>query len=769
MSCACVNLAGKSLCFFRLDHMPTCFDEASTSPYCHIDTQPHHNKTTANLANALDLTVAKPRARPAVMDTTENTGMASPSALTTPTDGTNAAPQDHLTLAGDKSQTLDKAELLRQVEHYFSDENLQTDAHLLGKLQEGNGTVSIAQITGWPRMRKYRPMSAVKEALKDSTIIEVINNKRLRRRDPFDMAKAKVTPRIAEEERKVHQTAVLSANPHLSKAMLKRTGFEHDHVESALTAEERQTELEQYSTELPIYERLETAVLRYTMNRKLHQETMSFFHAFLNYGGFHQRPLGFTGGTSKEEEEGLSKEEKASRKQDNFVSDEAKQSISEGDGKWIVDFEGVTKGFFSTPFSMQFLWHDDLEHDKRVTQAACNVLRNFFNYLIYHNVCAEYADQIIAARDALKLIESEYVKLAQVQMDFPGAFNIACSTLSGGYYSTVGYRGDWMEEEEAAKMKKGYSHCEANAIAKAGISAFGTENHIDAMLKDSTVRVAKAEEDVGLEVTKITLPKETSPPIQGFFDKLKGTIVAPMGKLLCKRIQFEKAAPLDLPPDLPAGPQTFTFLVDQDTLQKCFLGMKLIATVKKTTSGFWFIDHWSECHGTFYTWCWNERAREYKEYTDPFELAKPKYRAGAEHEVRMGEDRMLEDGGHVEELAMGDEPGESVDEQKSQAQKGCSSERANSDDCTIKGDESKVEEKKREGSGESYVVVQSLNGMDSSSHETSEDSGHVGEFTSLVDGSGVSEDYKDECSEDDGGFFSDEENAEYEDERVDLE
>jgi hypothetical protein len=703
------------------------------------------------------------------MDTTENTGMASHSALTTPTDGTDAAPQDHMQLAGDRSQALDKAELLRQVEHYFSDENLQTDAHLLGKLQEGNGTVSIAQVTGWRRMRKFRPLSAVKEALKESTVVEVINNKRLRRRDPFDMAKAKVTPRIDEEERKVHQTAVLNANPHLSKAMLKRTGFEHDHVEPALTAEERQTELEQYSTELPIYERLETAVLRYTMNRKLHQETMSFFHAFLNYGGFHQRPLGFTGGTSKEEEEGLSKEEKASRKQDNYVSDEAKQSISEGDGKWIVDFEGVTKGFFSTPFPMQFLWHDDLEHDKRVTQAACNVLRNFFNYLIYHNVCAEYADQIVAARGALKLIESEYVKLAQVQMNFPGAFNIACSTLSDGYYSTVGYRGGWMEEEEAAKMKKWYSRCEANSIAKAGIAAFGTEKHINAVLDDSTVRVAQAEEDIGLEITKITLPTETSPPIQRFFDKLKGTIVAPMGKLLCKRIQFEKVAPLDLPPGLPAGPQSFTFLVDEDTLQKCFLGMKLIATVKKTTSGFWFIDHWSECYGTFYTWCWNERAREYKEYTDPFELAKPKNRAGAEHEVRVGEDRMLESGGAIEELAIEEQLGESVDEPEPQAQRDCCSERADSNGGTIKGDEGKVEEQKRVGSDESYVVVQSLNGMNNSSHETSEDTGHVGEFSALVDGSVVSEGDMDKCSEDDGGFFSDEEDVECEDEQVDLE
>jgi hypothetical protein len=702
------------------------------------------------------------------MDTTKSAETASHAALTTSTDGTDAAPQDYLILAGDSAQPFDKAELLRQVEHYFSEENLQTDAHLLGKLQEGNGTVSISQITGWRRMRKFRPLSAVKEALKESTVIEVIDNKRLRRRDPFDMATAKVTPRIDEEERKVHQAAVLSANPHLSRGMLKRTGFEHDHVEPALTAEERQTELEQYSTKLPIYERLETAVLRYKMNRKLHQEPLRFFHAFLNYGGFHQRPLGFSGGTSKEDEEGLSKEEKASRKQDNFVSEEAKQSISEGDGKWIVDFEGVTKGFFSTSFPMHFLWHDDLKRDKGVTQAACNVLHNFYSYLLYHNVCAEYSDQIIAARDVLKLIEREYVKLAEVQVNFPGAFNIACSTLTDGHYSTIGYRGDWMEEEEAAHIKKGYNPYEATSIAYAGISAFGTQKHIRAVDKDQTIRVAKAEEDAGLEVSGIQLPADTPPSVQGFFDKLKGTIVAPMGMLLCKRIHFEKAAALDLPADHPAGPQSFTFLLDGDTLRKCFLGMKFIATVKMTSSGFWFIDHWSECHGTFYTWCWNERAREYKEYTDPFELAKPKYRAGAEHAMPMDEDKMLENGGHTEELAIDDEHGESFDEQASQAQKGCDSERAGSNGGTVKGDESKVEEQKRNGSDESYVVVQSSDGVDVPLRETSEESGHVVEFLSPVDGSGVAEDDEAKCSEIEGDFFSDEEDFEDRDERVDL-
>lgn len=548
----------------------------------------------------------------------------------------------------DTAQPFDKAELLRQVEYYFSDENLERDAHLLCKLEEGNGTISISQVTGWSRMRKFRPLGAVKAALRESKVIEIVNNKRIRRIEPFDMTKAKVKPRVDEEERKQHQTAALKANPWLTKGMLKRTGFEHDYIEPNLSSEEQQTELERYSIELPISDRLQEAVMRYKMNRKLHEGTQSLFHAFLNYGGFDERPSGFTGGTSKEDEEGLSKEDKAIRKQINFVSQDVIQSLEEADGKWVVDFEGVTKGFFSTPFPVQFLWHDDLEHDKGVTQAACNVLRNFFNYLLYHNVCAEYTDQIHAAIDALKLIEVEYVKLAEVQLSFPGAFNIACSTLLDGHYSKIGYQGTWMDTEDVKAAKTGFSKYEARAIVNAGIAAFGEPTEINTALDH---HVVNAEEEVGFEVTAIVPSAETSEWVHSFFDKLKGTVVSPLGKLVCKRFHFQKATPLDLRADYEVGLQSFEFLLDDELLQKCFIGMKFIATVHQTNSGFWFIDRWSECHGTFYTWCWNERAREAKDYDDPFKLARPKYKVTEEPSMIVSEDRMLKNHAHAEEQA----------------------------------------------------------------------------------------------------------------------
>jgi hypothetical protein len=445
-----------------------------------------------------------------------------------------------------------------------------------------------------------------------------------------------------EEQWKARQAAALTANPYLSKGMLKPTGFEYDFTEPELPIEERQIELEHYSTENPICERIETAVLRYKMNRKFHQNTLKTFHAFLNFAGFDERPPGFTGGTSKEEAEDLSKEEKARRKQINYMSKEVTQSVEKADGKWVVDFEGVTKGFFSTCFPMGFLFHDDLEHDKKVTNAACNVIRNFFNYLLHHSVCPEYTDQIKAALSTLEPIESEYVKLAEVQSVFPGAFSKACSILCGGYYTKSQYQGNWMDDDVATDPNNGLTAQEAKWVACAGVAAFGTPSQKDDLGLDAELKIVKTEEDVGLEVIAIALPAETSKEAQEFFSKLKGTCVSPMGKLLCKRYQFQHVAPLDLPSDDTSRNDCFEFLVDEESLRKCYPGLKFTATVKETNTGFCFIDYWSECYGSFYTWRWNDKAKDYKEGSNPLKRAKPKNRPTYSDVAPLEENRMLE-------------------------------------------------------------------------------------------------------------------------------
>ncbi|KAL1584036.1 hypothetical protein WHR41_08150 [Cladosporium halotolerans] len=534
--------------------------------------------------------------------------MASPTETSVPESpppATVGAPNQDLTHPA--MAALDKEAILRQVEHYFSDENLQSDAHLLGKLEEGNGTVSISHLLSFPRMHKYKPRSAVREILKESNVVELVeNNKRIRRRTPFDISKARVVPRVNRDEEATRRKAILAANPHLTKSMLKPTGFERDHVEPALSAEEKQTALEEFSPEIPFCDRIETAVLRYKMNRKLHQETARILHTFLEYGGFDQRPPMFTGGASKEELEGLSKEEKARRKQISFVSEQVRESLEAQDGRWTVDFDGVLKGFFSTYFQEKFLLNESTsrQRDKDVTKGACNIFRNFFNYLLHQGVCTEYADQILAARASLDVVESEYPRLADFQQVFPGDFNVACSTLLKGHHYQIQYRGDWMTPEEAATHDPGFTPEEAIWIANAGVAAFANQDHLDAATPNPQLAIISTEDNVGLEITTLIPPAGTSSSSQDLFAKLASTIVPRMGKVICHRYHFPNAAPSNTPPN---SPDVFEFILDEKTLAKCYPGIKFVATVVETNVGIHFIDHWAEVSGTFYTWCWNDK------------------------------------------------------------------------------------------------------------------------------------------------------------------
>lgn len=509
-------------------------------------------------------------------------------------------------------------QVIHQVEHYFSDENLVNDAHLLGKLAEakyGPGLVSIAQILSYPRMRKYKPKGAVVAALKDSTTLEVVEGKYVKRKIPFDMAKAQVQPQLKQEQVNAQKASLMANNPHLTKGMLKPTGFEHEFSEKKLTQEDIQEDLDDFDITRPVYVRLETAVSRFRQNRKFHQETARLFSAFLDYCGLSTSVPMFTGGISKEEMEGWSKEEKRRAKQTDYVAECVIDSIEAGDGSWVVDIETTTKGFLSSRFPGQFAWYEP-----EVSKGACNILRNWFNYLLHHNALAEYNHQICAALAAIDLAEKEFVILAKAQFGLPGAFNTACSVLQGGSFSNLHYSGSWMTAEEAAVSQIGYSREDAKFIVISGIVAYGNEMQVAAAkVAGGIFETASREKDVGLEVTGIVHIAEASAKAQLTFKALAGTVVPPLGRLLCKRYKFPMAAPQDLPAVLPKEYQEFEFLVDEKTLENCFVGMKMEVNVMKLDVGLAWIDHIHQVYGSFYTWCWNEVIKDWKKPGPPKE------------------------------------------------------------------------------------------------------------------------------------------------------
>ncbi|KAK4574736.1 hypothetical protein LTR86_001577 [Recurvomyces mirabilis] len=506
-------------------------------------------------------------------------------------------------------------EIIRQVEYYFSDENLPHDAYLLGFAgMQGTNPVSISLITGFKKMKQYRPNSAVREALRCSTVVEVIDNKHIKRRAPLTI-RPTVTPRIDINRYKKQLQA--AQQPHMTAGMLKPTGFEPYATEGPISPAQYEKNLEKYGPEEGIIARMETAVNSFSDSRKMHQHTRRVFEKFVLFGGFSTNNRMFQGGMNKKQAKaaGLAGEEVQTTEYYGIVEQISDAFYAEEDGSkksnWVVDFEGIAKAFLSSQFLQHFEWTE-----AKQVATTCMVLRNFYNYLMAHSACPEYHDQLLAARVVCDAAEIELPKLAIVDRSLPGAFNSACSTLLGGSWANARRAKDsWANDGDNIGLERG----QADIIVKAGVAAHGSDEQLKSV-NDGMSRVST--ERGGLEIVGVQLADEKT---KQFYADLGGReryedFIHCMGKLICKRWAVPFAAPVDVPASAKVKPnkdETFTFLVEDETLKFCEAGMKMAATVIEMNNGIKFIDSIEMMFPTFYEFLPNERIFEWKEPGPP--------------------------------------------------------------------------------------------------------------------------------------------------------
>lgn len=96
-----------------------------------------------------------------------------------------------------------------QVEFYFSESNLLTDKFLFGKVEgHKNQPVPIDIIHSFKRMRRYQPRSAVVAALKDSTVLEIVDDdSAIKRKQPLP---ENLAGKEMDEIAKVQETASMA-------------------------------------------------------------------------------------------------------------------------------------------------------------------------------------------------------------------------------------------------------------------------------------------------------------------------------------------------------------------------------------------------------------------------------------------------------------------------------------------------------------------------------------------------------------------------------
>ncbi|KAL1640542.1 hypothetical protein SLS58_006892 [Diplodia intermedia] len=525
-------------------------------------------------------------------------------------------------------------EIRRQVEYYFSDENLAFDSHLLEKCQGRlNVPVSIKSICGFRKMRPYKPYLQVVEALKKSAFLDVVEGNKIKRKLPLmgktvldepddesdvDAAsnqendqpepRPKPQPKKSKSHRPVQQPKVEKPvgfdKPH---------GFEEFFADAPVTPAEFEAEVGMYDPGVSFRLRMECAIQRYKSRRKMHQHFLNVFAKFMKYGGVDQSQRQFTGGIKDKELEERDAQEIALMMANHTIDPD-----KDDEDKWPVAFEEVAKGFLSSE------WPTLVFYDMADIRLACTVLKNFYNYLLHHNVCPEYNEDIYAARKICSLAELEFPKVIETSASLPGDLNVACSNLFDGFYKDKLVRiGDWDELEEPHMRGKFSTHSteKSSIILKAAVIAHGTDEQIEILEKAfDDITCTNAIDGIGLEVTAVEMPSsdvlETYTALNA---QSKGRLeVKPVGKLHCKYWDIPDFATYDLDERYAhqllddRKNRKYEFWVEMDILRTCFVGMKMQAAVRSLSLGVQVLDQVQEVYCSFYTYLANELMWKWK-------------------------------------------------------------------------------------------------------------------------------------------------------------
>jgi hypothetical protein len=123
----------------------------------------------------------------------------------------------------------------------------------------------------------------------------------------------------------------------------------------------------------------------------------------------------------------------------------------------------------------------------------CSVIRNFLNYILHHAVCPEYTKDLLAARKICDLAEKELWAIKQVQYLLPGDFNVAASTLYGGFYKGIRFDNTWEKNsEQTLSIDQGLRDGDAELVFNAVIAMSGSDD-LYLKVKKGNVAIVRTE------------------------------------------------------------------------------------------------------------------------------------------------------------------------------------------------------------------------------------------------------------------------------------
>ncbi|TVY39550.1 Argonaute-binding protein, partial [Lachnellula occidentalis] len=404
------------------------------------------------------------------------------------------------------------------------------------------------------------------------------------------------------------------------KLKVNPTGFEEFYADPPTTPEDYQIESDLYDPDLDFHRRIETCIQRYRARRKLDSVRGNIFSKYLIIGGIEATGKSFTGGAlDKETLESATAEEIAAVQATDFVRSGVKNEKyydpNEAE-KWVVDFEGIAKGFFSriVPNRIGADTHEEIK-------LAAAVIRNFLNYVLQHNVCPEYIEDVMAARRICDLAEKDLIAINSFRTELPGDFNIAASTVCGGFYQSVFVATQaWQDDEPQnahAAANIGFSGAQATRIFNSALAFKGSDKLFKKAEREGIYIIkteTKAYEIVEIERASAKFVSEVA-TIKDH-DDVAGTI-KPLGTIKVKVWEGPGLDPEDMSDDeeheAKEEPQVDSFWLEDDIIRLMSPGLKLELVVRELNIGIKFFDRILGLYCSFHTYLENEKLNGWKE------------------------------------------------------------------------------------------------------------------------------------------------------------
>ena len=296
---------------------------------------------------------------------------------------------------------------------------------------------------------------------------------------------------------------------------------------------------------------------------------------------------------------------------------------------WAVDFTSIAQGFLSVSIGPL------TGLDKEAMEMCISLVENFLRYVLQHDVCPEYEDDVASALEVCEKAKKEWPMIRRLQNTMPGRLNKAATEFLG-----VSERSDWAQFPDEVSDDNVESDEEGSAIsAKALVfsaMALLSDQVTFQKLCDASAAGPLSTRILSGDTRVQSVQRPSEEETKRFLQlQVNDHYISPIGNAVFERTTIRDGweRPDETDPST-AIPRTFDLYLDDRVLKNMVPGMKMNVTVVEVVDvGLYFLKTTGPALPSFYKFLPQELMKRYRE---PREVEAPA--SALNNETREDED-----------------------------------------------------------------------------------------------------------------------------------